>query len=88
MRREFIGRTDAKDEISRELDMPDTTNGYCPGFRTSSCSRTEGRLADGTDVVGNKTIGRTSIAELYRLLRVRHQSPMFQAIPGSLWLAR
>jgi hypothetical protein len=28
-----------------------------------------------------------SIFDWYRILRVRHQYPMFQAIRGALWLA-
>ena len=29
-----------------------------------------------------------SILDWYRILRVRHQFPVFQAIRGALWLAR
>jgi hypothetical protein len=59
--------------------MSGTTDGYCPGFGTKSCSPTEGRIVSRSYSFGRKTMKQPSIAVLYHILRVHPQFPVLQS---------
>jgi hypothetical protein len=68
--------------------MSNTTNGYCSDFATRFASQPEGRFAHRDDSLSGTTRKLPSIMGWYRILRVHHQFPVFQAFRGALWLAR
>ncbi len=57
-------------------------------FATRKRQRENDARAGDEGVKRSTTMKPLSIFNWYRILRVRHQFPLFQAIRGALWLAR
>ena len=68
--------------------MSNTRTNCYPELATPSALRTERRFADGNSNSKAITAKRPGVLNWYRILRMRYQFPVFQAIRYAPWLTR